>query len=195
MNVLRYIYRKIKSLFISKSPSVFYTKDFFKDKKFIIGDYTYGKPKVFFENEESNLIIGKFCSIAGGVTIFLGGNHRLDWISTYPFNMLEEEFPKAKHITGHPATKGDVKIGNDVWIGQNVVIMSGITIGNGAVIAANSVVTKNIKDYEVWGGNPAKFIKKRFSDSEIEKLLEIQWWDWELDKIKSKVNYLCSDKI
>lgn len=195
MNVLRYIYTKIKSLFISKSPSVFYTKDFFKDKKFIIGDYTYGKPKVFFENEESNLIIGKFCSIAGGVTIFLGGNHRLDWISTYPFNMLEEEFPEAKMITGHPTTKGDVKIGNDVWIGQNAVVMSGITIGNGAVIAANSVVTKNIKDYEVWGGNPAKFIKKRFSDSEIEKLLQIQWWDWELDKIKSKVNYLCSDKI
>lgn len=106
--------------------------------------------RFFFENEESNLIIGKFCSIAGGVTIFLGGNHRLDWISTYPFNMLEEEFPEAKMIKGHPATKGDVKIGNDVWIGQNAVIMSGIIIGNGAVIAANSVVTKNIKDYEVW---------------------------------------------
>ena len=70
-------------------------------------------------------------------------------------------------------------IGNDVWIGLNTTILSGISIGDGAIIGAESLVTKNVGPYEIWGGNPAKFIKKRFDDDTIQKLLEIKWWDWE----------------
>jgi len=194
------IINKIKSFFTLSKPTTetflpFFTKDIFCKKKFKIGDYTYGKPIILFENEESNLIIGKFCSIADNVTIFLGGNHRTDWITTYPFNALENIFPEYITIEGHPSTKGDVIIGNDVWIGRNVIIMSGVSIGDGAVIAAGSVVSKNIGNYEIWGGNPSRLLKMRFCDETIQKLQNLKWWDWEISIIKENIPLLCSDKI
>ncbi len=196
MKKIKKIFKFFKRINSAKDlEPAFFTKDIFKKKKFKIGEYTYGAPLILFENEDSNLFIGKFCSIANGVTIFLGGNHRIDWVTTYPFNKLPEYFPEARGIVGHPATKGDVRIGNDVWIGRGVIIMSGVTIGDGAVIAAGSVVSKNIGDYELWGGNPAKFIKKRFSDTEIENFKRIRWWDWEITKIKKYLNYLCSNNF
>ena len=196
MKVLKEIIKKFKFLFKKpKETSPFFTKDIFKEKKFDIGDFTYGNPTILFENYEANLKIGKFCSIADNVTIFLGGNHRLDWVSTYPFNVLINDFPEACSVKGHPATKGNVIIGNDVWIGRGVVIMSGITIGDGAVIAAGTVVTKNIGDYELWGGNPSKFLKKRFNDEQISKLIKMQWWNWDISVIKNNVTTLCSNNL
>lgn len=195
------IFKILKKIYAQQQPkkeaeSVFYTKDFFKRKKFIIGEFTYGKPSVIFENYQANLFIGKFCSIADGVTIFLGGNHRPDWISTYPFNSIpNQDFEAFTKIKGHPATKGNVIIGNDVWIGLNTTILSGVTIGDGAVIAAGSVVTKNVRPYEIWGGNPAKLIKKRFDEDTIKKLLEIKWWEWDMKKIKENVPKLMSSNI
>lgn len=175
---------------------LFYTKDQFIAKKYIIGDYTYGSPYVVFEHPESNLHIGKYCSIAPEVTIFLGGNHRTDWVSTYPFNSIPtNDFSKFKHLKGHPSTKGDVKIGNDVWIGHKSIILSGITIGDGAVIATGAVIVKDVGAYEIWGGNPAKLIKKRFSEEQIKALLKIKWWDWEDVKVKENIHLLCHDNI
>lgn len=196
MKIIKKIVAKIK-IFINppQQPSPYFTKDIFKDKKYKIGEYTYGKPNVLFENKNANLTIGKFCSIADGVTIFLGGNHRTDWITTYPFNALTAYFPEGKDIEGHPATKGDVFIGNDVWIGLNVVIMSGVSIGNGAVIAAGSVVSKNIGDYEVWGGNPSRLLKQRFDDCKIKELQDLKWWDWEISIIRENIPHLCSDNL
>lgn len=180
--MLKKIYRKLKSLFKgSVEEDSFFTKDYFRYENYSIGEYTYGKPKVLFKNENANLTIGKYCSIAADVKIFLGGNHRVDWITTYPFNALPKYFPEAKDITGHPSTKGDVVIGNDVWI------------GNGAVIGADSVVTKNIGPYEIWGGNPAKLLKKRFDEETIKKLEELKWWDWEEEIIRSKITTLQSN--
>ncbi len=195
MKRIQKLFKKFKNRFVEPKKEPFYTKDIFVGRKFVIGDFTYGKPKVLYQNDEANLFIGKFCSISSDVVIFLGGNHKTEWISTYPFNALNKDFPEAKHIKGHPATKGDVVIGNDVWIGRDVTIMSGVTIGNGAVIAAGSVVTKNIKDYEIWGGNPAKLIKQRFTSEKIAELQALQWWNWDLEKIKKEVNYLCSENI
>jgi acetyltransferase-like isoleucine patch superfamily enzyme len=179
---------------ITEAPKPLFTKDYFKDEKFEIGDYTYGHPTVLFENDETALRIGKFCSISTNVTIFLGGNHRSDWNTTYPFNAFHDEFPFAKDIKGHPSTNGDVVIGNDVWIGQGVTIMSGITIGDGAILATNSVVTKNVGPYEIWGGNPSKLIRKRFDDAKIEELLRLKWWDKDLSFIEKNIELLCSDK-
>lgn len=190
------IKNKIKKLLgLNNQLESIYTKDHFTGTKFKIGDYTYGVPKVSFVNEDANLEIGKFCSIASGVEIFLGGNHRTDWITTYPFNVLNKNFPKAASIVGHPATKGSVIIGNDVWLGGNVTILSGVTIQNGAVIGNGSVVTKNIGPYEIWAGNPAKFIKKRFTDEEILFLEELKWWDWDIHKINLHIEYLCSNNL
>ncbi|MCL5783751.1 MAG: CatB-related O-acetyltransferase [Patescibacteria group bacterium] len=168
-----------------------YTKDLIPEKyRSNIGDYTYGNPQILEWGEGARLKIGKFCSIADQVVIFLGGNHRVDWVTTYPFNVLD--WPEAKGISGHPATKGNVVIGNDVWIGYGVTILSGITIGDGAIIGARTVVTHNVDPYSVVVGNPGRQVKKRFDDQIIQKLLEDPWWNWPLEKIKKNIRRLCS---
>jgi len=106
----------------------------------------------------------------------LGGNHRVDWITTFPFGHIFRDELGGTEIVEHPQSNGEIIIGNDVWIASNVTIMSGIQIGDGAVIAANSMVVKDIAAYEIWGGNPAKKLKMRFSDEIIKSLLKLKWW-------------------
>ena len=161
----------------------------------ITGKYTYGNPDIRWASSGANLKCGKFCSIAGNVKIYLGGNHRTDWITTYPFGHTNTDIFNNFDGKGHPSTKGDVAIENDVWIGDNVTIMSGVKIGNGAVIANNSHVVKDVPAYALVGGNPAKLIKYRFSEIQIKKLLEIQWWNWPETKINQYTSLLCNSDI
>lgn len=172
-----------------------YTRNFSNYTKYSIGKYTYGAPIVEDWHQGSTLKIGNFCSIAKNVNILLGGNHPIDWVSSFPFGVVFDEFKELHYSHPEKLSKGDVVIGNDVWIGINVTILSGITIGDGVIIAANSNVTKNVESYAIVGGNPAKLIRKRFSDEAISKLLEIQWWDWEIDKIKENLDLIMSDDI
>lgn len=160
-----------------------------------IGKHTYGRPMIWNEPNGANLTIGNFCSISQNVKIFLGGNHRTDWVTTYPFGHVNQNIFKNFNGVGHPTTKGNVVIGNDVWIGENATILSGVTIGDGAVIANNSHVVKNVEPYSVIGGNPAKFIKYRFTKEQIEKLLQIQWWNWSDEKINQFTPLLCNSNI
>lgn len=162
-----------------------------------IGKYSYGKPRILDWGEGSTLEIGKFCSISEGVTIFLGGNHRLDWITTYPFSApeMKSKWPEAANIKGHPTTKGDVTIGNDVWIGFGATIMSGVKISDGAVIGAKAMVTKDVEPYAVVVGNPARVVRKRFSEEDITALLKVKWWDWPPEKIKQNLKVLCGPNI
>lgn len=123
--------------------------------------------------------IGSFCSIAGNTSI-RDHNHNFKSCTSY--------FIK-HHVLGGKygddvVSKGPVVIKNDVWIATQTVILSGVTIGNGAVIGANSVVDKDIPPYAIAVGSPAKVIKYRFDEEIIEKLLEIQWWKWPLDRIR-----------
>lgn len=150
-----------------------------------VGRYTYGVKNLTINQwgEGAKLEIGAFCSIASG-TILLGGNHRTDWITTFPFGHIFADELGGQDIVGHPATRGDVIIGNDVWIGQHVTILSGVTVGTGAVIGANAVVTKDVGPYEIVGGNPAKLLRKRFSDDIVERLLKLKWWDLPLEDIR-----------
>lgn len=160
-----------------------------------VGKYTYGQTNIYWKNDNAKLTIGNFCSIANDVKIYLGGNHRTDWVSTYPFGHIYQDIFNTFNGIGHPATKGDIIIGNDVWIGYDVTIMSGVTIGDGAVIANNSHVVKNVEAYSLTGGNPAKVIKYRFSEEQIKKLLEIKWWYWDDEKINKFVPLLCNNNI
>ena len=162
-----------------------------------IGKYTYGVDHITVKSWDSpyTVTIGSFCSIAGNCTIYTGGNHRTDWITTYPFGHIHKGTFSNFNGKGHPASKGDISIGNDVWIGDNVTIMSGVTIGDGAVLAANSHIVKNVEPYSIVGGNPAKLIKYRFSKEIIETLLQIQWWNWDDSKINIVLPLLCSNSI
>ncbi len=150
-----------------------------------VGEFTYGHDsiQVMSWGEETQLIIGKYCSIAQNVRVFLGGNHNSEWVSTYPFGHINQEILGEEKLPGHPATNGNVQIGNDVWIGFGSTLMSGVSIGSGAIIAANSHIVKDVGSYEIWGGNPARFIKSRFSSDVVSKLLELQWWDYPLEKV------------
>ena len=151
-----------------------------------IGRYTYGYENMSIKQwgEGASLKIGSFSSIADRLTVFLGGNHRVDWITTFPFGHIFQDELGGTEIVGHPKSNGEIIIGNDVWIASNVTIMSGIKIGDGAVIAANCMVVKDIAAYEIWGGNPAKKVKTRFSEEVINSLKQLKWWEWEVEIIK-----------
>lgn len=196
MKLGAWLRKMIKAIISEKKVEPpFFTRDWLSSSGFQIGEFTYGRPAIMHFGEQAALQIGKFCSIADGVTIFLGGNHRTDWVSTFPFNKLPEAFPNGVNITGHPISKGNITIGNDVWIGYGATILSGIIIGDGAVIAAKAVVTKNVAPYEIVGGNPAKHLKYRFNENEISELLRIKWWNWDIDKIKSNLYLVCQPDI
>lgn len=169
-----------------------YTADYRQYRSYCIGAYTYGTPKIYQWDDRTRLSIGKHCSIAKDVAILLGGEHRTDWVTTYPFNQF---FRDAEGIMGHPHSKGDVIIGNDVWIGMGATILSGVTIGDGAVIAAHSLVTKDVPPYAIAGGNPARIIRLRFPEEVICRLQAIAWWDWPIEKIRQGMPLLMHNDI
>ncbi|EJG1318778.1 CatB-related O-acetyltransferase, partial [Vibrio parahaemolyticus] len=138
------------------------------------------------------LIIGKFCSIASGATFMMAGNqgHRIDWISAFPFS--PEEF--GERVQDGFERAGDTVVGNDVWIGSEAMIMPGVNIGDGAVIGARAVVTKDVQPYSVVVGNN-QVVRQRFSDKEIETLLNIQWWNWPIEHIKQAMKVMCSSQV
>lgn len=143
------------------------------------------------------LIIGKFCSIACGATfIFNSANHRQSALSTYTFPLFYEEWQLDKQeVTSAWDNKGDIIIGNDVWIGYEATILSGVRIGDGAIIGARALVTKDVPPYTVVGGVPAKELKQRFDPSTIQKLQQLQWWDWPYEKIQRGIPYLRNGDI
>ena len=183
-----------------------FLKNVIKNPNVIIGDYTYYDDFENVENFEKNikyhfdfigdkLIIGKFCMIASDVTFIMNGaNHLTNSITSYPFAIFGHDWSDAMEGKSYP-TKGDTVIGNDVWIGYNSTIMPGVKIGDGAIIATNSIVTKDVEPYTVVGGNPAKEIKKRFTENEINKLLKIRWWNWSIEKITKNVKKLTDNNI
>ncbi|WMT85971.1 type B chloramphenicol O-acetyltransferase [Pelagibacterium sp. 26DY04] len=129
--------------------------------------------------DADKLIVGSFCSIGSGAAFIMAGNqgHRNEWVSTFPFHFMPEVQAFAGAANGYlPA--GDTVIGSDVWIGSEAIVMPGITVGHGAVIGTRALVTRDVEPYTIVGGNPAKPIRKRFSDDHIALLLEMAWWDW-----------------
>ena len=162
----------------------------YPDYAFGVG--TYGLPVVHDWHEGATLRIGSYTSIADDVHIFLGGHHRTDWVSCYPFPVFIEE---AKSIQNFGGTRGDVTIGNDVWLASGCTILSGVTVGDGAVVAARAVVSRDVAPYSIVAGNPARHIRYRFDQETCRALLAAAWWDWPEAEVRHIVHLLCSDDL
>lgn len=130
-----------------------------------------------------NTTIGSFCSIASNVKIGLGG-HPVNWVSTSCAfykgrDSISKDMAKLEYCEAI-----ETKIGNDVWIGENALIKAGVNIADGAIIGMGSVLTKDVGAYEIWAGNPAKLIRKRFDDETIAKLQKTNWWNLEKEELQ-----------
>jgi len=188
-----------------------YLKSVVKDPSIIVGDFTIyndyvNDPRDFEKNNvlyhyplcnKERLVIGKYCSIACGVKfMFTGGNHTLKSLSTYPFPVFPDEWGLDEWYCADAwDNHGDIIIGNDVWIGYEAVIMQGVIIGDGAIIGTRSVVTKDVQPYTIVGGSPAKEIRKRFDEATIQKLLELQWWNWSAEKVKANLSTIMNGNL
>jgi virginiamycin A acetyltransferase len=182
-----------------------YLKNHITRPNILVGDYSYYDDPAGMQEFERNvlyhfdfigdrLIIGKFCSIAAGVKFIMnGGNHRTDWLTNYPFPVFGGDWAAA--MPDHWPNKGDTVIGNDVWIGHGATLMPGVKIGDGAIIASEAVVTSNVEPYAIVGGNPAKLIRARFNAPTIDRLLQIRWWDWPIEKITANVKAICGGDV
>jgi virginiamycin A acetyltransferase len=139
---------------------------------------------VLYHSGPERLVIGRFCALAEGVRFIMNGaNHRMDGPSTFPFPIMGGAWADhADLITGLPG-RGDTVVGHDVWLGYRCLVMPGVRIGNGAIVASGSVVVDDVPDYAVVGGNPARLIRHRFSDTDTARLLALAWWDWPVDHL------------
>lgn len=155
----------------------------------VIGKYSY----VGDNTNISAVKVGNFTSISSYCGIG-GGGHPLDWVSTSPVFNRHRSILRVNFSQNDYNPYKETVIGNDVWIGTHCLIKSGVTIADGAVIGMGSVVTKNVGPYEIWAGNPAKLIRKRFDDETIDKLLKSQWWNWEEEKIRVSADKFNSTK-
>lgn len=157
-----------------------------------IGRGSYGDLVIARYVGDAQLIMGAYCSVAANVQVLLGGEHRPDWATTYPFNAQD---PRFTHLEGHPRTKGDVVIGNDVWLGREAMILSGVTIGDGAVVGARALVTRDVPPYGIVAGNPAVLVRKRFDEPTIARLLALRWWDWPDERVARAVEAMSSRDV
>ncbi|MBC3764397.1 Vat family streptogramin A O-acetyltransferase [Neptunicella marina] len=184
-----------------------FLKNYVDNPNIEVGDYTYyddpNGPQNFINNVlyhfdfiGDKLIIGNFCAIAKDVTFMMNGaNHAMHGISTYPFFIFGNGWEKSAPEPGTLPYKGNTQIGHDVWIGYNATIMPGVKVGNGAIIASKSVVTTDVPAFSIVGGNPAKVIKYRFSEKQIEQLEHISWWLWDAQKITRNLDAITSSDI
>lgn len=163
------------------------------DDRISVGRFTYGNPTVKLWAPGERVEVGSFCSIADGVTIFGGGEHNTDWVTTYPLRIALGDAMAG--LDGHPATRGPTIIGHDVWIGDGALILSGIKVGNGAVVGARAVVTRDVPSYHVVAGNPARIVRVRFDPGQIEALEAIAWWNWPVEVIQARLPALCGGGV
>ncbi|MEP5611121.1 MAG: CatB-related O-acetyltransferase [Cyclobacteriaceae bacterium] len=174
---------------------VLYKEQYFSTNKrtingCVVGRFSYLKPSTLIVDAE----IGKFCHIGDNCQIGLKG-HSVAGVSTYPLNYHftnETNDPSKDASANLKRLREKVLIKNDVYIGEGVTIMSGVTVGNGAVIGSKSFVNKDVEDYAIVGGVPARLIKLRFHSDEIAKLLAIEWWNWPDEKIRKNASKIAS---
>ncbi len=176
-----------------KLPARLHYQKLIKEGWLTVGRYTYGIPEFdVYQNSERKVFIGSFCSISKNVRLITGGIHPTNWVSTFPIrDYVGVDIP----YDGMPTSNGEINIGNDVWIGTGVTIMSGVNIGHGAIIASGAIVTRDIPAYSIAAGIPARVVKFRFTENQIDRLLKICWWNWDIQTIKDNIHLLNSEKV
>jgi chloramphenicol O-acetyltransferase type B len=139
---------------------------------------SYTPMRVYADENDSTVRIGRYCSINETVTLMPGAEHYLDAVTTFFFYWgMGEGEPEGR------GSKGPIIIGHDVCISRDALVLSGVNIGHGAVVGARAVVTKNVAPFEIVGGVPARHIGWRFDEQVREELLRIAWWDWPVEKV------------
>lgn len=141
------------------------------------------------------LRVGNFSSFGPRCVALLGGNHRSEWTTTFPFPSFHPDAKKLVDLGNtdgpHATSKGDIVVGSDVWIGYGVTLLSGITIGHGAIVGARAVVAKSVPPYAVVVGNPARIVKYRFDNDTIAELLSLEWWkNWSDEEVIARFPHL-----
>lgn len=183
-------------------------KNFINRDDILVGDYSYyDDPKgaerfevdnvlYLYEGSGIHLRIGKFCALATGVKFIMdGANHRMDGPSTYPFPIMGAPWAEHMPLLMDLPSRGDTIIGHDVWMGYEALVMPGVSIGHGAIIGSRAVVTQDIPPYAIALGNPAKIVKYRFSEQDIEKLLTIAWWDWDINDVTRHMDIIMAGNV
>jgi virginiamycin A acetyltransferase len=160
-----------------------------------VGEYTYFDDpddatgfetrNVLYAYGPERLVIGRYCAIAAGTRfIMAGADHLMTGVSTFPFTLFGDDWAERTLdlLTGMPS-RGDTVVGNDVWFGYGATVMPGVHVGDGAVVAARAVVTADVPPYAIVGGNPARVIRRRFADADVDRLLRAAWWDWPVELV------------
>tara|TARA_Y100001954_G_scaffold237898_1_gene303210 strand:+ start:7903 stop:8466 length:564 start_codon:yes stop_codon:yes gene_type:complete len=158
-------------------------------------DTLYNEPISIVSSAEAEVHIGSFGAIGKNLKV-LTLNHDYNYPAVQGSlyrHYFESPHPGAIGEGTRERTKGDVHIGSDVWIGDDVKIMSGVTIGHGCCIGAGSIVTRDLAPYSIAAGIPCKAIKQRYKDDMVHFLLELCWWDWSDEKIKSNKDFFMSN--
>lgn len=176
-----------------------FLKPLITSAKIEVGEFTYyndPEDPALFETRNvlytagpEKLVIGKFCAIAAGARFLLSSaNHPMMGSTAYPFFIFGGTWlEQTAEFLPRILSRGNTVVGNDVWIGREAVIMPGVTIGDGAIIAAGAMVVSDVAPYTTVGGNPARPLKKRYSDEDIDRLLRLAWWNWPVDVITDHV--------
>ena len=164
------------------------------DGTLVMGNMSYYAPTVVkYTGDTGRVIIGNFASVAPDADFYVGGLHRTEWVSQYGLRAMLA-LPGV-HEDGFTHGRGDIVVGSDTWVTNGVTVMSGVTIGDGAVVGTKAVVAKDVRPYAVVVGNPAREIRRRFSDEQVDALLRIRWWDWPTEKVKEHIELLTSPDI
>jgi acetyltransferase-like isoleucine patch superfamily enzyme len=164
------------------------------DGTLVMGNLSYYAPNVVkYEGDTGRVIIGNFASVAPDADFYVGGLHRTEWVSQYGLRAMLD-LPGA-HEDGFTHGRGDIVVGSDTWVTNGCTIMSGVTIGHGAVVGTKAVVAKDVRPYAIVVGNPAREIRRRFSDEQVEALLRISWWDWPTETVKRHVDLISSPDV
>jgi virginiamycin A acetyltransferase len=189
---------------VAGQERVVFLKAVVKSPNVEVGDYTYyddpaGAERfeelaVLYAYGRERLVIGRYCALAEGVRFVMSGaNHPMLGPSTFPFGIFGGEWAeRTLDLVYGGESRGDTVVGSDVWLGYRALVMPGVRIGHGAIVAASSVVVADVPPYAIVGGNPARVVRMRYPDEDIERLLRAAWWDWPVELVTEHARTIMS---